>query len=546
MFKKSNLRKFLHSSTFTYLVLTILVIALFGKAIFFKFTYLDDNVLLVQRVPFLNSFANIIKSFQEQVFYLGAGGSSYYRPVLNVFFILEYKLFGARYWGYHLFNIFVHLVNTFLVFRLLTKLKITKKVVVVSSILFAIHPTVTQAVAWVPGLNDLLLAGFFLGSLIYLVNYLKASNTKDLFFFLLFFALAVFTKESALAFIVVYFVFCLLYSQRNSKPKRELLILFISSVIVLGTFFYLRSKALQQVEPLSYVLLFKSALKNFTPAILVNLGKVFFPINLSVLPVLYKNNYMWGIFSVLILFLIVFISKRKKIGLILLGLTILIMTFLPTLVNPIPGEKLIVFEHRLYIPLIGVILILTASSLYEKYFIGKKLYILFLVAFFLISFRHIDNFKSPDAFWNSVGDDVLDVFPFAKGNLALVSIMDGNDTRAKELLMEMSKDARYTSFAYNNMGFIYAKEGNYDEATKILKEAIRVNPLSSNAYLNLGYIYKHNGDIAKAKDYFYFAVYSDPDNVDAMMNLASIYVDEGNMEKAQMIYDEVKKHGVSY
>lgn len=515
---------------------------LYGKAVLFKFTFLDDNVLILGRTSFLNNFANIIKSFQEPVFYLSAPMTTYYRPVLNVFFILQYKLFGNTYWGYHFFNILVHTVNILLVYKLFVRLKIDKKVSAISALLFAVHPVLTQAVAWVPGLNDLLLALFFLSSFLYLINYLETSNVKDLFFYLLFFALSIFTKESALPLIFIYFTYYLLSSGKKSIKKP--LLIFIPSILVMSLFFYVRSKAIALDVTSGW--LYNSVLNNFIGGFLVNLGKIFFPFHLSVLPILYKDSYLWGILTLILIGLIVILSKRRVIKSIILGFIIFIVTFLPTLINPAPSEKLVIFEHRLYIPLIGIFVIINSTSFFKDIFIKKKLYIPILILLFAMTFLHLDNFKNQDAFWKNA-KATSGEFPQTKLNLALNYYSQGNLNEAKQELNDLlGQEDRYASMVYNNLAVISTREGNFDLAIEELKRAIKSDPLNSKSYLNLGYIYKYKKDIPKAKDYFLYAVYTDQDNVDAMMNLASIYLDEGNTERAQLIYNEVKKHGVEY
>ncbi|KKT32412.1 MAG: hypothetical protein UW20_C0015G0004 [Candidatus Woesebacteria bacterium GW2011_GWB1_44_11] len=128
----------LKQERYVFLLFAVVIFLLYAKSLFFKFTYLDDNQLLINRTHFLDNFANIIKSFQEPVFYLAASGSTYYRPILNVFFILEYNLFSDNFFLYHLFNIILHLLNTFLVYKFFTKFKV-KNTTSIARIYFFIY-----------------------------------------------------------------------------------------------------------------------------------------------------------------------------------------------------------------------------------------------------------------------------------------------------------------------------------------------------------------------------------------------------------------------
>ena len=411
----------------------------------------------------------------------------------------------------------------------------------VSSLLFAVHPVLTQAVAWVPGLNDLLLAMFFLASFIYLINYLKSGGIKDLFFYSLFFGLSIFTKENALTTIFVFIAAYFFLDHKRSFKK--LISIIIPLIVSLALFFFLRDKAVDTQLTSSYLV--KSIFGNLLGGFLVNFGKLFFPFNLSVMPILYRNVYVWGVLAVVLMSVVLLTSKKKNLSLILLGFAIFWTTFIPVLINPILGEKLVMYEHRMYIPLIGLLLMLLGTSAYLKSVVKKQFFMPALIVFFVISFTHMDNFKDQYVFWENA-KEVIDIFPFAKANLAYVYYQDGKVDEAKKLILELAETDKFKDFALNNLGIIYMKEGRVEDAMNAYQEALKHNPLNSGSYLNMGQIYKLNGDLENAKKYFLFAVYTDNDNIDAMMNLASIYLDEGNVEKAQLIYDEVKKHGIEY
>lgn len=525
-----------------YLVLIAVPLALFIKSVFFKFSLLDDDVLTIGRGQFLSNFANIIKSFQEPAFYLTDPASTYYRPILTVFFIFLYKVFGANFYGYHLFNVFLHVLNVLLVYRLLLKLKIEKKAATVSSLIFAVHPIATQAVSWVPGLNDLLLATFFLSSFIYFLNFLETEHIKDLFFFVLFFGFVVFVKESGLLFIFIYVIYLLLFK----AELRKFLSVFFSAGFTIGLFLFVRSRVTLVISP-SNSQIVSSLLKNVIPGFLVNLGKVFFPYNLSVLPILEGSSLLLGLLSVAILGLLAFFSWKKDFKLWMVGLAIFVLGLLPTFVNPAPSRPLIIFEHRMYVPLFGILLMVNSSKFIVKEFIQKRLYIPIIVALFLITFMHEDKFRDPLAFWQNATLTSPDFYA-SKPGLAQAYYKTGDIEKAKEILLKLESEGKGNEFIYiyNNLGVIYAGEGNYEKAEEEFNKSIKLNMFSPKAYLNLAFIYKKQGETQKAIEYLRYAIFTDPTNVDAMMNLAAIYVSQGNIEKAQLIYDEVKKLGVQF
>ena len=76
------------------------------------------------------------------------------------------------------------------------------------ALIFAVHPALNQAVAWIPGRNDSLLALFVLASALAFVRYVENRNWQWLGAYLALSLAALLTKESAvllpLIFIPVY------------------------------------------------------------------------------------------------------------------------------------------------------------------------------------------------------------------------------------------------------------------------------------------------------------------------------------------------------
>src|SRR6185503_19414034 len=87
------------------------------------------------------------------------------RALLKVSYALNWAI-DARPFGFHLFNVLVHAINTVLVLRLLLALR--KESVgpdfaaLVGAMLFALHPVQTEAVTYVSGRSVSLMALFYL------------------------------------------------------------------------------------------------------------------------------------------------------------------------------------------------------------------------------------------------------------------------------------------------------------------------------------------------------------------------------------------------
>ncbi len=78
--------------TFTVLIIfAVVIFSLYGKNLFFDWTYYDDDVLILDKQEYL-SFSNIEKIFSDTVF--GQGNDKFCRPILNLTFLIEKYVYG--------------------------------------------------------------------------------------------------------------------------------------------------------------------------------------------------------------------------------------------------------------------------------------------------------------------------------------------------------------------------------------------------------------------------------------------------------------------
>ena len=210
----SKIKSFIinHFNLSVFLILMVVTFSLYGKSLFFDWTYYDDDVLIIDKQEFF-SLSNIKNIMFTTVF--GQEEDKFCRPVLNLTFLCEKYLYGIKPFGYHFTNVIIHLFAVFSIFLFLT-LRYDKKKTLILCLLFLCHPAITQAVAWIPGRNDSLLTLFLVLSCYFFIKYTDTSKFLNLFLYFIFFALALFTKETA----IVAPIFCfsvLVYKKKGIK-----------------------------------------------------------------------------------------------------------------------------------------------------------------------------------------------------------------------------------------------------------------------------------------------------------------------------------------
>ncbi|MHB8121821.1 MAG: glycosyltransferase family 39 protein [Desulfuromonadaceae bacterium] len=136
------------------------------------------------------------------------GNGYYYRPIVELSFYLDNLLWGMEPSTMHLENILLHCANSLLVFLLACKILVNQDnkfflIPLFVALLFALHPVNVEAVAWIAGRTDPLLALFVLLSCYFLLRWLDKPRWQDIAATLLTFVAALLTKETSVAFVAV-------------------------------------------------------------------------------------------------------------------------------------------------------------------------------------------------------------------------------------------------------------------------------------------------------------------------------------------------------
>lgn len=134
------------------------------------------------------------------------GGGFYYRPLVNLSYWIDFRLWGMNPTFMHLENIITHLINVFLVYMIASRLPSSselKYLPFLSALLFGLHPINTESVNWIPGRTDLFAGMFILFASYCLIRAIQEQSARYAF---LAFAAAfagTFAKETAIMFIPV-------------------------------------------------------------------------------------------------------------------------------------------------------------------------------------------------------------------------------------------------------------------------------------------------------------------------------------------------------
>ncbi|MFZ5763485.1 MAG: tetratricopeptide repeat protein [Thermodesulfobacteriota bacterium] len=180
-------------------------------------------------------------------------GGLYYRPLIGLSYMADKTFFHQNPFALHAENVLLHLANIFLVFFLISEFSAKTKhmasgfVALGGSLLFGLHPIVTESVNWISGRTDLLMGFFLLTSALLLARYRTTGNSYLPWLAAGAFLCALLAKELAIAFLPGYFF--LLYTKQathktdGASLAKIFLIVGGVTLLVVGTFLTLRGIA---------------------------------------------------------------------------------------------------------------------------------------------------------------------------------------------------------------------------------------------------------------------------------------------------------------
>jgi tetratricopeptide (TPR) repeat protein len=139
---------------------------------------------------------------------------SSYRPIRDISYAIDFAIWGANPFGFHLSSILIHAANVLLVFSLVKRLTNDRISSALTALIFAVHPIQTDAVTYISGRRDVLFVSFYLLAFhSYLTYYRSRWSRKAVVCFVLFLVLwllSLLSKEMATSLPILIFVwhFC--------------------------------------------------------------------------------------------------------------------------------------------------------------------------------------------------------------------------------------------------------------------------------------------------------------------------------------------------
>jgi protein O-mannosyl-transferase len=446
-----------------------------GPCVAFDFTYLDDRDLIVEDHAFLAQPASVLRAFGRSYLHVVDAQHAYYRPLVTVSYALDARLSGLRPFGYHLTNVVLHAIASLLFLALARRLALGPIVPGLAALVFAVHPALAPAVAWIPGRNDSLLAVFALGAwLLFLREAARPSWFHRLFHLALFW-LALLTKETAVVIPVVCAAHLALVEPGAWPRLRR-----SRSLWVLAGGWALGIAGRLLIHPYSGGGAARDVVHNL-PLMAASLGQLTLPVNPAPFSVTADLPIWPGLLAGALIATATCTVPGIRPRVVALGAAAFVLLSSPALA--VPGA--LVQNSRLYLPACGVLVALAeiVRALARERTVLVAFSGVTVVALAAITVAYEGTFRDRRAFAHAVVA-AAPHSPLAHFCLGQSYQLDGDADRAlAEYRMALALGAAYG--VHNNIAVLYMANARWPEAEHELREELAIDPLYAPANRNL-------------------------------------------------------------
>ncbi|MBI3501031.1 MAG: tetratricopeptide repeat protein [Bacteroidetes bacterium] len=528
------------------LILAGIIFLLYARTLNYEFIGLDEQSLLVEKKTFNEKFSNIPKAFLQHVFqsenYLeSAGSKKFYRPLLTVSFIIDQQFLKNSFTFFRFTNILIHFIAVIGLLFVLLQLKIPSPISFFLSLLFAVHPLLIQAIAWVPGRNDSLGCAFVLWSFYFLLKYFQSQSQKNLFLHLLFFTGALFTKENAVMFSIPCTIF-LFFIQGKNLVLNKKLILPTYYIILICFWIFIRNSALGEIKTRATGMeLYFSFLKNF-PLVLQYFQKTILPVNLSVMASVDDTNYGLVLAAFLLFGTGIYFTKHIPWAKILFGLCWFFLFLLPTLLfSYFEG-----MEHRTYLPAIGILISISflepIQNLSKNLKLTSLIFGMIILIFGTITFFRLPVFSNELTYWKNA-NETSEHSAVVCRDYGIILTKLGNYSEAEKVYLEGIRRNPKEILIHYNLGVMYFRAGKSEAAKENLEKEFEINPANFMIPHVLGMIYKQEMKMNDAATMWEKAIALNPKSTDSYTELLKYYSQKKDTINFLRCKNELEKQG---
>lgn len=499
----------------------------------YDFVY-DDQGIIVEN-PTIRSWSFLPQYFKGQLWQhlFPNAPANYYRPLSVVLFRVNHALFGLHPMGWHAYTLLLHLLATALVFAIVRRITDRPYVAAVAGLLFGVHPSHHEVVAWISSTTESLCAVFFLAAFL---AYLKSRERRTAAWMAascLLYAAGLLSKETALVLPAVVFAHGFLYGVRLPEQpaawwRRCARAALRASVYLPVCIVYLavRVQVLHGFSHPQNAIAFSALLLTLPSVLLFYLQQWLVPIRFAEFYDLPLRT-RWDLPHVALPLALLALAGaalwyfRRRLGPreVLFALVAIAVPLLPAMNLSVFPQGELVHDRYSYLPSLGLALL--AGLALQPLFRGRLVFrmprslVLVMLAMLLplsYSAANASSYWRNDSLLFEHANRVAPQNITARNNYALQLALSGDKGTAMTMLGDLVKEHPNSYLGNYNLGRLLYETNILPAAEHYLREAQRLDPSSPDAYLQLGMIGVRVGRLSEAEDLFRQALSLRPDD----------------------------------
>lgn len=495
------------------------------------FTYYSDDTYVLNNILIHNINGDTFKTIFSTFF------DGHYHPLTLLSLGITYFFSGDNAFGYQLTNLIFHLLNCYLLYLVLRKIKFQEIVSLIAVSVFAVHPLNVESVARITERKDTQYVLFLLLAVFYFIEFYENPAKRKFYYISLgCFLLSLLSKGQAVIFpLMIYAISWYRFKTSDVKIQH----VYILPLFVISAFFaFLNYRAqivtgyISETETIGITQIITY------PAYIIShyIFKLFLPFNLSAqYPVPELNPMMWAftlVFAVLI-FLIYKLYQRKNY-LAVLGILIYVIAVFPML-RIVPISENFMPDRYNYLGLAGFGIFV--GSFYDPGFFKKyKLSLVigcWLILLSVLCYGRTMVWKNGLTVW----ENAYKHYPDDK--YAAISYA-GNLTSSKESIgkgLSLYKSVAASDNNKNIINKIYYADvlsslGRKEEKLSIINQILNAKPFIADDIANRASILLQYGRSAEAIAEFDKAVNLKPQFAKSRIKRAGCYMNQFMFDKA--------------
>jgi tetratricopeptide (TPR) repeat protein len=533
------------------ILLGLIAFLIYSNTINFGYV-LDDSAAVVENQFVKKGLAGIPDLLKTDFWHFSNLNLGYYRPLSLITFAIEQELFNGNAMISHLLNVVFFAFSGYMLFIVLSKIFKTPNILLPFAItlIFILHPIHTEVIANIKSRDEILSFLNVLLTIWFSIKFFDSKKRSHFILSLLFFYLALMSKETAMAAVIL--VPVILYFGNNISiinaakkgiPYLLIILLFlIQKKMLLGT---LTGMAPDDIVNYPYT---DPAIKFPTTFLLfaLSLKLLFFPhplrydYSFNQIPGAHITNL--GAIAGILLFILgiaVILKFYKSKSPIILGLIIIYITLLPSLFFTILRGGIFA-ERFLFFPSLGFSIFFVSAigyllkSNFKEKVVGLKNLVtsnmIFCVLIFIVAVLYSIKTFTRNRAWK----DEITLFStdIKTGENCTQNLRHYGTEVLKKAIKE--KDPKQ-------------KQAYATEAVGLFKRAVKIYPKFSECYNQIGTAFQEVFLIPDSAIYYYNkSIEASPGLVFPYYNLGTIYQITGNNAAASYFYNEAIKKNPTY